>query len=93
MKKIVLLVSVLGLCLMAAACGGTISKSKAIDAALKELGLNITTTPREDAELISSANPPAYKVTVYLPEENKIVMVDAKTAKVLSVETEDANRP
>lgn len=78
-------------CLVLCACSGTISKSKAIDVALKELGLNITTTPREDAELDSKSN--QYKVTVYLSDVNKIVMVDAKTGKVLSVDTVDANRP
>jgi uncharacterized membrane protein YkoI len=78
-------------CFSLCACG-RISKSKAIDIALAELKLNKTTTPREEAILDESSNPPVYKVIIYLSDENKVVMINADSGEVLSVTSEDANR-
>ena len=90
-KKYLALFLAAAMTLSLCACG-KISKSKAIDIALAELKLNKTTTPREDAILDESSNPPVYKVIIYLSDENKIVMINANTGEVLSVTTEDANR-
>ena len=91
MKRFVCLLLLIALCFSLCACG-KISKSKAIDIALAELKLNKTTTPREDAILDESSNPPVYKVIIYLSDENKIVMINAESGEVLSVTSEDANR-
>ena len=88
MKKVICILLVLILCVSLCACG-KISKAKAIDIALAELNLNTTTTPREEATLDESTNPPVYKVVIYLSDENKTVTINANSGEVLSVETED----
>ena len=91
MKRIICLLLLVAVCFSLCACG-RISKSKAIDIALAELKLNKTTTPREEAILDESSNPPVYKVIIYLSDENKVVMIYADSGQVLSVTSEDANR-
>ncbi len=91
MKRTICLLLVLVMCVSLCACG-KISKTKAIDIALAELNLNKTTTPREEAILDESQDPPVYKVILYLSDENKVVTINAKTGEVLSVMSEDANR-
>ena len=50
------------------------------------------TTTRIDTERTAVAGKDAYKVTIYQPYENQIVIVDAQTGEVLSESVEDANR-
>ena len=88
MKRVICILLVLIICVSLCACG-KISKAKAIDIALAELNLNKTTTPREEATLDESTNPPVYKVVIYLSDENKTVTINANSGEVLSVETED----
>ena len=45
-----------------------------------------------DTERTAVAGKDAYKVTIYQPYENQIVIVDAQTGEVLSESVEDANR-
>ena len=65
---------------------------KAADIALEKLGLSRITTTRIDTERTAVAGKDAYKVTIYQPYENQIVIVDAQTGEVLSESVEDANR-
>jgi len=59
---------------------------------LEKLGLSRITTTRIDTERTAVAGKDAYKVTIYQPYENQIVIVDAQTGEVLSESVEDANR-
>ena len=83
-KRVFCLILVLMILLSLAACG-KISKDKAA-------GLSRITTTRIDTERTAVAGKDAYKVTIYQPYENQIVIVDAQTGEVLSESVEDANR-
>ena len=91
MKKLICILLVVAVCASLCSCG-KISKTKAIDIALAELNLNKTTTPREEAILDETSNPPVYRVVIYLSDENKVVTVNANSGEVLSVTSEDSNR-
>ena len=87
-RRVFCLILVLMILFSLAACG-KISKDKAADIALEKLGLSRITTTRIDTERTAVAG---YKVTIYQPYENQIVIVDAQTGEVLSESVEDANR-
>lgn len=91
MKKFVCGLLAVLMCLALVGCG-TLSKEKAIDLALDELGLSRITTARVDAQLDESTDPATYKVIVYQAYTNQIVILDAKSGEVLSTSVEDANR-
>lgn len=91
MRKVLVMVMAILLCLTLAACG-SINSEKAIDIALEELQLSRITTSRVDAELDKSTDPATYRVVIYQAYTNQIVIVDAKTGEVLSVTEENANR-
>lgn len=90
-RRVFCLILVLMILLSLAACG-KISKDKAADIALEKLGLSRITTTRIDTERTAVEGKDAYKVTIYQPYENQIVIVDAQTGEVLSESVEDANR-
>ncbi len=91
-KRILSALLALALCLPLAGCSGQIGKSKAEDLALEALELNRTTTPKIESELDKSADPPVYRVVLYQPSVNQIVLVNAKTGEIVSITEENANR-
>lgn len=86
MKRFLASISVLLMVMALAGCGN-IGGEKAIDAALKDLGLTRVGAARTDAVLDKGREPVSYVVKIDLNDHIVTYIINAKTGEIISTET------
>ena len=83
MKRVKICAVLLVLVLILSACSSYISKSDAMDAAMKDLGLIQINVSNLTAELDKSTSPVSYKVTFVYISQNYTYVIDAESGTVI----------
>lgn len=87
MKKVRILALLCMVILTLAGCSKFISKSNAMDIAMKDLGLIQINVSDLSAELDKSGETASYKVTFVYASQDYTYIIDAETGEILSTDT------